>query len=128
MLLCLLHSLLQVWCFANNLPMSNKNKNKNGIVYSTNPDFNYTAETDDTETPPATKQTLYVRREVRNGKPVVVIKDFVSKAEDLKQLEKLLKNHCGVGGTSKDGDILIQGDFKDKVKLFLEKQGYKTKG
>jgi translation initiation factor 1 len=108
--------------------MSNKNKNKNGIVYSTNPDFNYTADTDNTETPPATKQTLYVRREVRNGKPVVVIKEFMGRAEDLKQLEKQLKNHCGVGGTSKDGDILIQGDFKDKVKLFLEKQGYKTKG
>lgn len=108
--------------------MSNKNKNKNGIVYSTNPDFQYNDGQDEIETLEPSQQKLYVRREVRNGKPCVVIKEFVGTSEDLKQLEKSLKNHCGVGGTSKEGDIIIQGDFADKVKTFLQQKGYKTKG
>ena len=108
--------------------MSNKNKRREGIVYSTNPDFDYTQPDDERETLPASKQTLYVRREVRNGKPVAVVKEFIGSSDDLKNLEKQLKNHCGTGGTSKDGDILIQGDVKEKVKAFLEKLGYKTKG
>jgi translation initiation factor 1 len=108
--------------------MSNKNKRRDGIVYSTNPDFDYSQPEEERETLPPAKQMLYVRREVRNGKPVAVVKDFIGSADDLKNLEKQLKNHCGTGGTSKDGDILIQGDVKDKVKAFLEKLGYKTKG
>ena len=108
--------------------MSNKNKRRDGIVYSTNPDFDYTQPDDERETLPVSKQTLYVRREVRNGKPVAVVKEFIGSSDDLKNLEKQLKNHCGTGGTSKDGDILIQGDVKEKVKAFLEKLGYKTKG
>lgn len=109
--------------------MSHKNKKRDGIVYSTNPDFEYQGfEEDEAETLPPSQQTLYVRRENRNGKPVVVVKDFIGKNEDLKTLEKQLKNHCGVGGTSKDGEIMIQGDLKEKVQLFLQKTGYKTKG
>lgn len=109
--------------------MSNKNKNKDGIVYSTNPDYEYKEEqTDEPDTLPPARQKLYLRKELRNGKPVLVIKDYVGSTEDLKELEKKIKNHCGSGGSSKDGDILIQGDVKEKVKLFLEKLGYKTKG
>lgn len=108
--------------------MSNKNKNKAGIVYSTNPDFHYETDSEEQDTLESSQQKLYVRREVRNGKPCVVIKEFVGKSDDLKQLEKSLKNHCGVGGTSKEGDIIIQGDFAEKVKAFLVSKGYKTKG
>ena len=108
--------------------MSNKNKNKSGIVYSTNPDFQYDDGMEEMETLEPSQQKLYVRREVRNGKPCVVIKEFVGKSDDLKLLEKALKNHCGVGGTSKEGDIIIQGDFAEKVKSFLISKGYKTKG
>jgi len=109
--------------------MSNKNKHKDGgIVYSTDPNFRYQSEESDRNTLPPAQQCLYLRREVRNGKPTIVIKEFVGKTDDLKGLEKQLKSHCGVGGSSKDGDILIQGDLRDKIKVFLEKQGYKTKG
>lgn len=108
--------------------MSNKNKNKSGVVYSTNPEYNYSDGSESQETLPPAQQKLYVRREVRNGKPCVVIKEFVGDAEGLKNLERLLKSHCGVGGSAKDGDIIIQGDFHAKVKLFLESKGYKTKG
>lgn len=109
--------------------MSNKNKRRDGIVYSTNPDFEYRNEANqEPETLPPSSQTLYVRREMRNGKPVMVVKDFIGSTEDLRDLEKKLKQHCGVGGSSKDGDILIQGDVKEKVIAFLQKAGYKTKG
>lgn len=108
--------------------MSNKNKNKSGIVYSTNPEYQYDMGEEEQETLAPALQKLYVRREVRNGKPCIVIKEFIGNSEDLKQLEKSLKNHCGVGGTSKDGDIIIQGDTLDKVKTFLQNKGYKTKG
>ena len=109
--------------------MSNKNKNKSGIVYSTNSEYlNQLHQVHEEDTLPPEKQKLYVRREVRNGKPTVVIKEFIGSKEDLKELEKQLKNHCGVGGSSKEGDILIQGDVADKIKIFLRSKGYKTKG
>ena len=109
--------------------MSNKNKQKSGIVYSTNPDFQYNDGSDnEQETLLPAQQKLYVRREVRNGKHCVVIKEFVGSSDDLKALEKALKSHCGVGGSAKDGDIIIQGDLHAKVKAYLEGKGYKTKG
>src|SRR5262245_22387529 len=109
--------------------MSKNKKHRDGIVYSTNPnyEYNYGSKSDPNTLPPG-QQTLYLRREVRNGKPVVVIKEFVGKSDDLKELEKQLKNHCGVGGSSQDGDILIQGENKDKIQAFLQKLGYKTNG
>jgi translation initiation factor 1 len=108
--------------------MSKNKKYRDGIVYSTDPGYQYNFDGDkEAETLP-NQQTLYLRRENRNGKPVVVIKEFVGSSDDLKELEKKLKNHCGVGGSAKDGDILIQGDNKDKIQLFLQKLGYKTKG
>ena len=108
--------------------MSNKNKNKSGVVYSTNPNYSYDDDASEAETLAASQQKLYVRREVRNGKPCVVITEFVGSSDDLKALERALKSHCGVGGSAKDGDIIIQGDFHAKVKSFLEGKGYKTKG
>lgn len=108
--------------------MSNKNKNKSGVVYSTNPNYSYDEDASEQEILATSQQKLYVRREVRNGKPCVVIKEFVGSADDLKALERALKSHCGVGGSAKDGDIIIQGDFHAKVKSYLEGKGYKTKG
>jgi len=108
--------------------MSNKNKNKSGVVYSTNPNYSYEEDESEQETLGASQQKLYVRREVRNRKPCVVIKEFLGSADDLKALERALKSHCGVGGSAKDGDIIIQGDFHAKVKSYLEGKGYKTKG
>lgn len=109
--------------------MSNKNKGKKGVVYSTNPDFQYDSDSqEEHETLAPALQKLYVRREVRSGKPTTVIKEFVGTKDDLKDLEKQIKQYCGVGGSSKDGEILIQGELSDKIKEFLQKKGYKTKG
>jgi translation initiation factor 1 len=109
--------------------MGKNKKNRDGIVYSTNPEYEYRyVGEEESDTLPPTKQMLYLSRENRNGTPVVVIKDFIGNADDLKDLEKKLKTHCGVGGSSKDGDIIIQGDNQDKIKIFLQKLGYKTKG
>jgi len=108
--------------------MSNKNKNKSGVVYSTNPNYSYDEDASEQEILATSQQKLYVRREVRNGKPCVVIKEFVGSSDDLKALERAIKSHCGVGGSAKDGDIIIQGDFHAKVKSYLEGKGYKTKG
>ncbi len=105
-----------------------KKKNRGGIVYSTNQDYNYDADEPEEDSVEPKGQTLYVRREVRNGKSTTVIKEFKGNPNDLKDLGKKLKNKFGVGGSSKDGDIIIQGDLKDKAKLFLESLGYKTKG
>jgi translation initiation factor 1 len=109
--------------------MNKNRKHRDGIVYSTNPDHQYEyGGSKEQKTLPPSEQILYLRREVRNGKPVTVVKEFVGTGDDLKELEKKLKNHCGVGGSSKDGDILIQGENKDKIQAFLQKLGYKTKG
>jgi translation initiation factor 1 len=109
--------------------MSKNKKHRDGIVYSTNPDYEYQFdEKNEPETLPPAQQILYVRFENRNGKPVVVIKDFVGTTDDLQALEKKLKTHCGVGGTNKDGDIIIQGNNKEKIIVYLKSLGYKTKG
>lgn len=107
-----------------------KNKNKKNVVYSTNPDFNYEYDEDEVEeTLPPAEQLLYVSidRKQRGGKAVVLVEGFVGAEEDLKDLGKLLKSKCGVGGSAKDGEITVQGDNRDKVIEILEKEGYKTK-
>ncbi len=101
------------------------------MVYSTNPDFNYDIEEDEEQTTlePA-KQNLRVAIDKKNrgGKVVTLITGFVGTEEDLKTLGKLLKTKCGVGGAAKDGEIIIQGDFKLKIVELLKKEGYvKTK-
>ena len=111
--------------------MSSKKKNKPvNIVYSTNSAFNYEfAQAEITETLPNNKQNLRVLldKKQRNGKIVTLISGFIGTTEDLKLLEKELKNRCGVGGTSKDGEILIQGDHREKIIKILTGLGYKAK-
>ena len=106
-----------------------KKKFKN-VVYSTNPDFNYDLdEEQEEETLAPSDQLLYISidRKRRAGKDVTLIEGFVGSSEDLKDLGKKLKSSCGVGGTAKNGEILIQGNFRDKIITLLEKEGYSTK-
>ncbi|NSW45546.1 MAG: translation initiation factor [Bacteroidales bacterium] len=109
--------------------MNNK-KNRINIVFSTNPEFKYQFENENTEpdTLPPEKQKLYLSldKKNRNGKIVTIISNFIGKQDDLINLEKLLKTKCGTGGSSKDGEIIIQGDFRDKIEHILNQLGYKT--
>lgn len=110
--------------------MARKQKRKqSGIVYSTNPDFSYnTEDQSQQETLPPGEQKLRVWRESKGGgKRVTVVRDFVGSDDDLKDLGKQLKSHCGVGGSTKDGEILVQGDQRDKVVAYLQKKGYSAK-
>jgi translation initiation factor 1 len=110
--------------------MSKKNKNIQGVVYSTNPEFEYQHQQDEVfDTLPNEKQDLRVMldKKQRAGKAVTLITGFIGKNEDLEVLGKLLKTKCGVGGTVKDGEIMIQGDFRDKIMLLLQQAGYKAK-
>ena len=108
-----------------------KNKNNRvNVVYSTNPDFSFDHEEDESEeTLDPNEQLLYVSidRKQRGGKEVTLVEGFIGLEEDLKELGKFLKSRCGVGGTAKDGDIIVQGKFKDKVAELLEGKGYKVK-
>lgn len=102
-------------------------KERLNVVYSTNPDFRYeTAEEEETATLPASQQRLRVRldRKNRGGKVVTLVTGFIGTEEDLKELGRLLKSKCGVGGSAKDGEIIVQGDFKEKVVELLKKEGY----
>lgn len=110
--------------------MSNKNRNRVGIVYSTNPDFQYRTEGEEkTTTLDNSRQNLRVQldKKQRAGKKVTLISGFVGREEDLNALGKELKNKCGVGGSVKDGEILLQGDFCEKVLQYLKEKGYKAK-
>lgn len=107
-------------------------KERLNVVYSTNPNFGYENEDDsaDKDTLDASKQNLRVSIDKKNrgGKVVTLISDFVGTDDDLKSLGKILKTKCGVGGAAKDGEIIIQGDFKTKIVELLIKEGYtKTK-
>ena len=105
-------------------------KERLGMVYSTNPDFEYkTDEVEEVETLDPAKQDLrvWLDRKQRGGKVVTLIKGFVGREEDLQALAKLLKTKCGVGGAAKEGEILIQGDHRDRVVELLIKSGYRCK-
>ncbi|GHT55545.1 translation initiation factor [Bacteroidia bacterium] len=106
-------------------------KGRQNVVYSTNPDFRYENQTaDEVETLPRDKQQLRVQLDKRNrgGKQVSLITGFVGADEDLQVLAKLLKTKCGVGGSAKNNEIIIQGDFRQKLAEILSKEGYtKTK-
>ena len=111
--------------------MGKKGKNKRiGVVYSTNDDFDYSHEGDAVEeTLPVVEQELsvHIEKKGRGGKAVVIVKGFIGNHDDLQDLAKLLKKKCGVGGSAKDGEILIQGDDRPQVMKVLEKEGYSTK-
>ena len=108
--------------------MSKKGRNRKGVMYSTNPNIEYEYEKDEMETLPNNEQHLIVCIDKhRAGKIAVIIKDFVGLTEDLKTLGKLLKTKCGVGGSVKNGEIIIQGNIRGKVMDILEKEGYNYK-
>jgi translation initiation factor 1 len=102
---------------------------KNGFVFSTDPDFAFqNSSSSEAETPAASRQRLRIVLDTRHrgGKTVTAIIGFIGKSEDLEILGKKLKQYCGTGGSVKDGQILIQGDQTAKVKAWLQKEGYKT--
>lgn len=110
--------------------MAKKKMERLNVVYSTNPDFQYEFEADEVqETLAPNQQLLYISidRKQRGGKEVTLIEGFVGSDEDLKDLGKVLKTKCGVGGTAKDNEIIIQGAFRDKIIDLLNQMGYKTK-
>ncbi len=110
--------------------MSKNKKIPVGVVFSTNPDFDFAFENDaEVQTLAPNQQNLKVQldKKARAGKQVTLISGFIGKDDDLEVLSKKLKNLCGCGGSAKDGEILIQGDFRDKILTFLTTSGYKAK-
>lgn len=110
--------------------MENDWKKRLGVVYSTNPEYQFTSEgEEETQTLPPRQQLLYVSLDKKNrkGKKVTLVEGFVGSKEDLADLARTLKNKCGVGGSTDQGVILIQGDFRDRIISLLQEQGYKTK-
>ena len=106
-------------------------KKRDGVVFSTNPNFKYDIgeQGDNVQTLPPNKQKLIVSidRSGRAGKQVTLVKGFCGNSEDLAELGKKLKTKCGVGGSVKDGQIIIQGDFRDKIVTLLLQDGYNAK-
>ena len=100
-----------------------------GIVYSTNPDFlrQQSEKKQEPPSPLSKQQDLRVWLEFHNGKPTTIVRDFVGKLADLEKLGKELKTKCGVGGTVKDGYILIQGNQREKIMKILFEKGFKAK-
>lgn len=97
------------------------------VVYSTNPDFAYvTEQTEEPQTLPPERQRLRIRIEShhRGGKTVTIVSGFTGSEADLKELGRWLKNKCGVGGSVKDGELLIQGDHRQRVAELLRAAGY----
>ena len=112
--------------------MSKKNdwKKRDGIVYSTDSSFEFSyGQSEAPETLPPDRQNLKVLldKSMRAGKQVTLVKGFVGAEDDLNALGKSLKSKCGVGGSVKDGEIIIQGDHRDKIVQILTREGYKAK-
>lgn len=102
-------------------------KERLGVMYSTNPDYQYnTGDEEEAETVPKEKQLLRISLDKRNrgGKAVTLVTGFRGTADDLITLGKFLKVKCGVGGSAKDGEIIVQGDMRQKVLDILQKEGY----
>lgn len=100
-----------------------------GFVFSTNKDFELNSNDEPQETLPNSEQRLeaLLDKKNRGGKIATIIKGFEGSDDDLKALAKQLKTLCGVGGSAKDGEIIIQGNFRDKIMEYLAKEGYKVK-
>ena len=110
------------------MSMSKKNKpDTRGFVYSTDPDFKFEAEQNNTTTLPPEQQKLKIQLNIkyRAGKPVTLVLGFIGLENDLEELGKKLKTFCGTGGSAKDGEIIVQGDQRQKVLQYLQKNGYK---
>jgi translation initiation factor 1 len=108
--------------------MSKKNKpDTRGFVYSTDPNFSFEEEQSNAETLPPAQQKLKIKLDTKHraGKAVTLVDGFVGKEEDLQDLGKKLKSFCGTGGSAKDGEIIVQGDQREKVLQWLIKNGYK---
>lgn len=108
--------------------MSKKNKPDNrGFVYSTDPNFNFEEENEEKQTLEPAQQKLKVRLETKHraGKAVTLVDGFLGTDYDREDLGKKLKNFCGTGGSAKDGEIIVQGDQREKVMQWLIKNGYK---
>ena len=108
--------------------MSKKSKpDARGFVYSTNPDFSFQEEQHHAETFPPAQQRLKIRLDTKHraGKAVTLVEGFAGKEEDMQELGKKLKSFCGTGGSAKEGEIIVQGDQREKVLQWLIKNGYK---
>jgi translation initiation factor 1 len=108
--------------------MGKKNKpDAKGFVYSTDPNFKYEHGDDSYETLPAAQQKLKIQlnTKYRGGKAVTVVLGFVGSVDDMEELGKKLKTYCGTGGSAKDGEIIVQGDQRNKVLQFFQQNGYK---
>lgn len=101
-------------------------KDKLNFVYSTNPDFKPEPETEEIITLPPSKQELRVSLDKKNrgGKTVTIVSGFIGSDEEIKNLGKVLKAKCGVGGSVKEGIIIVQGDFRDRILNLLKELGY----
>jgi translation initiation factor 1 len=109
--------------------MSKKNKpDSNGFVYSTDPGFKFEEEQENAETLSSKQQKLRIRLDTKHraGKVVTLIEGFIGTDDDLQELGKKLKSFCGTGGSSKDGEIIVQGDHRDKVLQWLLKNNYSS--
>lgn len=104
----------------------NKKKDKDGLVYSTDPKFEYREEKEEAASLPPQQQKLRVMidRKQRGGKEVTLVTGFVGPEEELAELGKYLKTRCGVGGSAKDGEIIVQGNQRDKVVQLLIEKGF----
>jgi len=111
--------------------MSKKKKFKNisgDIVYSTNQDYQYEYEREEESLAPEEQDLrVWLDKKHRGGKTASVVKNFIGNESDLKDLAKILKSKCGVGGSAKDGEIIIQGDHRDKIVKILSDMGYAVK-
>lgn len=119
-----------VYSYYCNMAKSNDWKKREGVVYSTNNDFefNYNQSGESTTLPPQQQNLkVFLDKSMRAGKQVTLVTGFSGTSEDLDKLGKMLKSKCGVGGSVKDGEILIQGDHREKILQLLLQNGYKAK-